>query len=92
MSKKTNTLLFILGATVLNVLVMLLCFVVLIVMYSRLLLPLLPETAQVWGLPLIFVGSIALSFWLYRIILKRLLKRVNMEKYFAPLFGRKKRS
>ncbi|MDR1302870.1 MAG: leader peptide processing enzyme [Treponema sp.] len=92
MSKKTNTLLFILGATVLNVLIMLLCFVALLVMYSRFLLPLLPETAQAWGLPLIFVGSIALSFGLYRIILKQLLKRVNMEKYFAPLFGRKKRS
>jgi hypothetical protein len=71
---------------------MLLCFVALLVMYSRFLLPLLPETAQAWGLPLIFVGSIALSFGLYRIILKQLLKRVNMEKYFAPLFGRKKRS
>ncbi|MDR0721600.1 MAG: leader peptide processing enzyme [Treponema sp.] len=91
MSKKMNTLLFILGATVLNVLVMVLCFIVLLFIYARLLVPLLPEPVQAWGLPLIFIGSIALSFVLYRIILKQLIKRVTMEKYFAPLFSRKKR-
>ncbi|MDR2798803.1 MAG: leader peptide processing enzyme [Treponema sp.] len=92
MSKKTNTLLFILGATVLNVLIMILCFIVLLFMYVRFLMPLLPETVQAWGLPLIFIGSIALSFGVYRIILKHLLKGVTLERYFVPLFGRKKRS
>lgn len=92
MSKKTNTLLFILGATVLNVLIMALCFMLLLFIYARLLAPLLPETVQAWGLPLILIGSMALSFVLYRIMLKQLVKRVTMEKYFAPLFSRKKRS
>ena len=92
MSKKTNTLLFILGATVLNVLIMALCFMLLLFIYVRLLVPRLPETVQAWGLPLIFIGSLALSFALYRLILKQLVKRVTLEKYFAPLFGRKKRS
>ncbi|MDR3115226.1 MAG: leader peptide processing enzyme, partial [Treponema sp.] len=90
MSKKTNTLLFILGATVFNVLIMILCFLGLIVIYARFLMPLLPETVQAWGLPLIFIGSLALSFGLYRIILKQLLKRVSLEKYFISLFSRKK--
>jgi hypothetical protein len=70
---------------------MVLCFIVLLFLYARFLVPLLPETVQAWGLPLIFIGSIALSFMLYRIILKQLVKRVTMEKYFAPLFSQKKR-
>ncbi|MDR1955599.1 MAG: leader peptide processing enzyme [Treponema sp.] len=92
MNKKTNTLLFVLGATVLNILIMIISFVVLLFIYARWLAPRLPEAAQAWGLPLIFIGSITLSFVLYRIILKEFLKRVSMEKYFAPLFGRNKRS
>ncbi|MDR2398052.1 MAG: leader peptide processing enzyme [Spirochaetaceae bacterium] len=91
MSKKTNTLLFILGATVLNVLIMVIGFVALLFLYGRLLAPRLPESVQVWGLPVIFLASMVLSFGLYRVILKQLLKRVSMEKYFAPLFSRKKR-
>ncbi|MDR2634305.1 MAG: leader peptide processing enzyme [Treponema sp.] len=84
MSKKTNTLLFILGATVFNILIMILCFIVLLFIYARVLVPVLPESVQAWGLPLIFIVSVALSFWLYRIILKQLLQRVTMGKYFGP--------
>jgi uncharacterized membrane protein (DUF485 family) len=87
MSKKTNTLWFILGATAFNILVTVICFVVLLVIYARFLLPMLPESSASWGFPVIFIGAIALSFVLYRIILKQVMKKVDMEKHFDPIFG-----
>ena len=91
MSKKTNTLWFILGATAFNILTTLICFVLLLVVYARLLMPSLPETAAAWGFPIIFIGAIALSFFLYRFILKQVMKKIDMEKHFDPIFGRRRK-
>jgi uncharacterized membrane protein (DUF485 family) len=90
MSKKTNTLWFILGATVFNILVTIICFVILLVLYAKFLAPTLPESSAAWGFPVIFIGAIALSFVVYRLILKQLMKRVDMEKHFDPIFGRRR--
>jgi membrane protein implicated in regulation of membrane protease activity len=90
MSKKTNTLWFILGATVFNVLTTIICFLVLFVLFFRLIAPSLPEETLSWSLPVIFIGSIGLSFVLYRVIIKRLMKKIDVEKHFDPLFGRRR--
>jgi uncharacterized membrane protein (DUF485 family) len=90
MSKKTNTLWFILGATVFNILTTVISFIVLLVLYIRFLAPSLPEDSFNWGFPVIFIGSIALSFVLYRVILKRLMKKIDVEKHFDPIFGRRR--
>ncbi|MDR0601207.1 MAG: leader peptide processing enzyme [Treponema sp.] len=90
MNKKANTLVFILGATVFNILVTVICFIVLFVLYARFLAGLLPESAAAWGFPVIFIASIALSFVVYRLILKLVLKRVDVEKYFDPIFGKRR--
>jgi hypothetical protein len=97
MSKKTNTLLFMLGATVFNVLITIITFVVLLVVYGRFVVPLIPSPDPEnpnpiigWGLPVIFVGAIALSFVLYRFILKKVIKRIDMDKYFDPLVNRRR--
>jgi pilus assembly protein TadC len=87
MSKKSNTLLFILGATVFNILTTVVFLLVLLVLYARFLAPLLPDDSAGWGFPVIFIGAFALSFVFYRIILKRLMKKIDMEKYFDPIFG-----
>ena len=89
MSKKTNTLLFILGGTVFNVLITIVCFVILLVIYSRFLYPALPESGAAWALPIIFVASIVVSFLVYRQAVKIVMKKVDMEKYFDPIFGRR---
>ena len=91
MSKKTNTLWFILGATAFNILTTLICFILLLLVYARLLMPGLPESAAAWGFPIIFIGAIALSFVLYRFILKLIMKKVDLEKYFDPIFGRRRK-
>jgi hypothetical protein len=91
MNKKANTLLFILGATVVNIVVTIISFILLFVLYAKYLVPRMPESAAAWGFPVIFIISIALSFLLYRAILKMLLKKVDPEKYFDPLFGRRRK-
>jgi hypothetical protein len=91
MNKKANTLLFILGATVVNIVVTIISFILLFVLYAKYLVPHLPESAAAWGFPIIFIISIALSFLLYRAILKILLKKVDPEKYFDPIFGRRRK-
>jgi Zn-dependent protease with chaperone function len=88
MSKKTNTLLFILGATAFNILTTIICFLLLLLVYARFILPYLSEEVGAWGFPVVFVGAIALSFVLYRIILKQIMKKYDLEKYFDPIFGR----
>jgi hypothetical protein len=89
MSKKTNTLLFILGGTVFNILVTLLCFIIFLVIYGRF-LPMLPESSAAWMLPVIFVASIVASFLIYRLAIKIIMKKVDMEKYFDPIFGHRR--
>ena len=86
MSKKSNTILFLLGATVFNVIITIVSFLVLIVLYGRFLAPLLPAEAAAWGLPVIFVASIALAFVIYRSSIKFLMTKIDAEKTFDPLF------
>jgi hypothetical protein len=92
MSKKTNTLLFILGATVFNILVTIISFVVLLFLYTRIPADRLPEGAFVWGSIVIFVGATVLSFIVYQSLLKLMIKKVDVNKYFDPIFKGKKRS
>ena len=91
MNKKTNTLLFILGATLFNVIVAILCFVLFTVLFSIFIVPHVSESVHVWGLSLIFLAAIVTSFFIYRFALKFLMKKIDMEKYFDPIFGKKKR-
>jgi hypothetical protein len=87
MNKKANTLLFVLGATVFNIVVTVACFLALLALYARLLMRLLPENFQAWAFPFIFIAAIALSFLIYRFTLKLLMKKIEVEKYFDPIFG-----
>ena len=91
MSKKTNTLLFILGGTVFNILITIISFIILLLIYSRFLYTQLPESAAAWIMPVIFVISIVISFLVYRVVIKIIMKKVDMEKYFDPIFGRSPR-
>ena len=91
MNKKLNTALFIVGATLFNILVTVLSFLLLLVVYARFLMRYLPEGAQAWSFPAIFIVAIAVSFVVYRFALKLLLKKIEMEKYFDPIFNSRKR-
>jgi len=86
MNKKINTVLFILGATLFNVFVAIVSFVILTFLYIKFLFTLIPEANRTWGFSIIFLGSIAISFLVYRFVLKYLLTKIDVEKYFDPLF------
>jgi len=89
MNKKLNTIFFILGATFFNVLVAIISFVLFTIVYVRFIMNLIPEQNRSWGFTLIFLLSIAVSFLVYRYLLKYLLTKVNVEKYFDPIFIRR---
>jgi len=89
MSKKTNTFLFIIGGTIFNIIVTVLCFALFLFAYSRFLFPYLPEDSGAWIIPLIFVLSITASLFIYRQVIKVFIEKVDMEKYFDPVFTRK---
>jgi len=85
MNKKINTVLFILGATVFNIIVTVLSFLLLLIFYAKVFIKILPQGAQAWSFPVIFLCSIAISFFVYKIVLGLLVKKINVEKYFDPL-------
>jgi hypothetical protein len=89
MNKKMNTMLFILGATVYNVIVAVLSFIILIVLFSRFIASSVSEAALAWSFSLIFIAAIAISFIAYRFTLKFLMKKIDFEKYFDPIFARR---
>ena len=92
MNKKVNSLFFVLGATLFNILATVLSFGVLLIVYARFIVSRLPEEHTAWGFPVIFIIAVVSSFFIYRGTLKLLFKKVEMEKYFHPFFGSGKQS
>jgi hypothetical protein len=92
MNKKINTVLFILGATVFNIIITVLSFFLLLILYAKFIMKLLPQGAQAWSFPLIFITSIAISFFVYKLVLGYLIKRINVEKYFDPIINTRYRT
>jgi len=88
MNKKLNTILFILGATVFNVIIAIISFILLALIYARFILPIIPPSGQSWGITLILIASIAVSIFVYRFVIKALIAKFDIEKYFDPLFGK----
>ena len=91
MNKKANTALFILGATLFNILVIILFCLLLLTVYAKFIMRFLPEGLWAWSIPVIFIAAIAMSFVVYRFAIKLLLKKFEMTKYFEPIFTGKNR-
>jgi hypothetical protein len=89
MNKKVNTLLFILCATLFNIIVAMISFIVFTLLYIKFLMLQMPEASRSWAFTSIFLVSIGVSFLVYRIVLKSLIEKIEIEKYFDPLFVRK---
>jgi hypothetical protein len=90
MNKKVNTALFILGATVFNLLLMLVLFAVpmvaLIVIFGQ-------KLQQVFGIlsVVLFFAALVGSFFLYGFLMKRISAKWDLDKYLHPIFKPKKR-
>jgi uncharacterized protein YneF (UPF0154 family) len=89
MNKKLNTILFVLGATLVNMVMMILLFIAGFLLYGAFLAPKLPPEVNSIALLLLFIGSIIGTYFLYHRIMRYLSNKVNWDKYFAPLFGRR---
>jgi hypothetical protein len=85
-NRRTNTLVFILLATVSNLALTLLSFFVFYLLYALLLAPRLPQDSVTWCLALIFLAALTVSFLVYHALLKRFMRKVDVRKHFAPLF------
>lgn len=91
MNKKLNTILFILCATIFNIIVAVISFFVFFLLYAKFIMPIIAESGYQWGLTLVLIAAIAVSIGVYRIVLRFLLDKIEIEKYFDPLFVSKYR-
>jgi hypothetical protein len=90
MNKKVNTVLFVLGATVVNILVMLIVLLGGLVLISNVLSERAQETAGQFLLIALFFVAIGASFFLYNRFVKYLSAKIDMDKYFHPIFRPRK--
>ena len=89
MNKKLNTLLFVLIATVFNVLVTVLAWIALM-LAAGYIFGLFSAAPQGWVFPVAFVSAMVISFAVYRLILNAVLRKIKFEDYFDPILGGKK--
>ena len=93
MNKKLNTVYFLLGATVLNLLILVLLAVVLGIsvgfIYQKLGVD--SQGLSLLAVLIILFGSIAGTFFLYSRIIKWVVKKWNLDNYIEPIFRLKKR-
>ncbi|MBF9015393.1 MULTISPECIES: leader peptide processing enzyme [unclassified Oceanispirochaeta] len=91
MNKKLNTILFMLGGTVLNVVLMLGLFVLFLFLGNKVLTPETGSNVKMLIFLLIIGFSVVGSFFLYSKIIKAITKKWNLEDYMHPIFSSKKR-
>lgn len=89
MNKKVNTAIFLLVATTVNIGIMLVIFIALMVVVTLV----SGQNAQLaQALYVIsFFGAIVATFFIYNVLIKIFQKKVDMDKYFHPIFRRRPR-
>lgn len=90
MNKKVNTVLFIIGATLLNVLVIFIIYLSSIYIFAQVYNEGMANYVEIINM-VFFIGSIIISFIFYRFILKFISKKIDMNKYFEPILSRKRK-
>lgn len=90
MNKKLNTLFFIIGATVLNLLIMLFLMLISLTLVGVIFKGNLNPNILSVLMMVIFLGSIIGAFIIYSWLVKKIAKKIDMDKYFLPLFKKRK--
>lgn len=88
MNKKLNTVLFVLAATLINLIIMAIFFTICLVLLSLLANP--ESSFMPLFLGLVFLVSIGGTYYVYTVIVKWISTKFPVEEYLAPLFKRKK--
>ncbi len=86
MNKRLNSVLFILGATIANIVVMSVLFLTFFLFFARFLAPAFPVWANQVTLLAIFIGTVLLTYYLYHRFMRWLSGKYPLEHYFGPLF------
>ncbi len=89
MNRKLNTILFLIGATLVNILVMVLLFLIFFVLFARFVAPSVAPEAGQYILLGLFVLSVIGTYFIYHRIIAALQKRVQLEKHFGPIFRKR---
>ena len=89
MNKKANTVVFMLGATVVNVLMMIVIMVALLALIAAVAPTIFQGGMREIILIVILLGSVALTYFLYNRLIKWMSKKWNLEEHFDPIFGRR---
>ncbi len=90
MNKKLNTALFLIGATVFNLLLLVVLIVLSLLVISALGRGRLSGNLMSILLIVVFLGSMVASFLIYNQVIKFVSRRIDLEKYFLPLFRRRR--
>ncbi len=90
MNKRVNTVLFVIGATIANIIVMMVIFLILFVIFGRFLAPMIPANVGVYILMALFVLSIVITYFIYHRVVKWLSGKYDLEQYFGQIFPRRR--
>jgi hypothetical protein len=90
MNKKLNTALFLIGATIFNLLLLFLLILLSLLLISALSQGRLSGNVMSILLIVVFLGSMVASFLIYNQVIKFVSRKIDMEKYFLPLFRRRR--
>ncbi|SLM18905.1 hypothetical protein SPIRO4BDMA_50420 [uncultured spirochete] len=82
-ANKGKVELFVIGATVANILLMEICFVLLMLLYSAMLSKILPAEALIWAIAVAFILALLMSTLIYRRLLKLLRERYHLDEYLG---------
>lgn len=90
MNKKLNTVLFLLGATVINIIIMIALFLLGMFLFGRF----LPGFASSGRAPLMMVLLFAVTlggtYGIYHSLIRLLARFVDLDRYFQPILGNKR--
>jgi membrane protein YdbS with pleckstrin-like domain len=92
-SKKTNTILFLVGATIANVVMIALFWLGLTALYGATLAARFGPQGNQIALIVILVLAVAITYFLYHRIVKWISKKWDLDEHFDPIFssGKKKK-
>ncbi|MHC6203384.1 leader peptide processing enzyme [Breznakiellaceae bacterium SP9] len=91
MNKKAAAVLFVLAATLFNLVLTIILFMLLLLLYANFAAPRLPQEYVAYGFPILFIASFFLSGLIYRSLVKQIMKRSKWADRLAPLFGGSRR-
>jgi len=89
MNKKLNTVIFMLVATIISLVIMLAFLLIPLIPYFIFIAPYVDSLLTQIVLLVIALGSMVGTYAVYNAILKKFMQKVDMDKYFHPIFNKK---